>query len=92
MAELNNQEQPEKKSNISKRGFGSMNPERKREIASKGGKAVSRNRDHMANIGKKGGDKVSRDRDYMSKIGRKGGQSNNNKKRETDETTEDGAE
>ena len=89
MAEINNQEQPEKKSNISKRGFGSMNPARKREIASKGGKAVSRNRDHMANIGKKGGDKVSRDRDYMSKIGRKGGQSNTNKKKDNESLPEE---
>lgn len=41
-----------KKSN---RGFAAMSPEKQREIASKGGKAVSRDRQHMADIGRKGG-------------------------------------
>lgn len=39
----------------SKRGFAAMNPSKQREIASKGGKAVSRDRQHMADIGRKGG-------------------------------------
>jgi general stress protein YciG len=51
-----------------------MDEERQREIARKGGEAVSRNRDHMAAIGRKGGESVSRDRDHMASIGRKGGE------------------
>ncbi|HEY0678757.1 MAG TPA: KGG domain-containing protein [Chitinophagaceae bacterium] len=38
------------------RGFASMDPEQQREIARKGGAAVSENREHMANIGRKGGE------------------------------------
>jgi uncharacterized protein len=38
------------------RGFASMDPERQREIARKGGATVSRNREHMAEIGRKGGE------------------------------------
>lgn len=38
------------------RGFASMDPERQREIARKGGATVSRNRAHMAEIGRKGGE------------------------------------
>ena len=47
----------------SKRGFASMNPEKQREIASKGGKSVP-------------GDKrsFSQNRDLASQAGRKGGQ------------------
>jgi hypothetical protein len=33
-----------------------MDPERQRAIASKGGLAVSQNREHMAAIGRKGGE------------------------------------
>jgi general stress protein YciG len=40
---------------MAKRGFAAMDDQKQREIASKGGKAVSRNRDHMAEIGRKGG-------------------------------------
>ena len=39
----------------SNRGFAAMNKEEQREIARKGGEAVSRNREHMAEIGRKGG-------------------------------------
>jgi uncharacterized protein len=38
------------------RGFASMDPERQREIARKGGATVSQNREHMAEIGRKGGE------------------------------------
>lgn len=44
------------------------------EAARKGGQAVSRNREHMAEIGRKGGQAVSRNRDHMARIGRKGGE------------------
>lgn len=39
----------------STRGFGSMNPEKQKAIARKGGLAVSQNREFMAEIGRKGG-------------------------------------
>ena len=50
-----------------------MDPKKQRDIASKGGKAVSSNREHMAEIGRKGGESVSKDREHMAEIGRKGG-------------------
>lgn len=39
----------------SRRGLASANPEKRREVASKGGQAVSQDRRHMAEIGRKGG-------------------------------------
>ena len=56
------------------RGFAAMSAEQQRRIASKGGEAVSKNRDHMSEIGKKGGEIVSQNRKHMSEIGRKGGE------------------
>jgi general stress protein YciG len=47
---------------VTKRGFAAMDPEKRREIARKGGAAVSQNRDHMASIGRKGGEARSRNR------------------------------
>lgn len=38
------------------RGFASMDRERQREIARKGGATVSQNRAHMAEIGRRGGE------------------------------------
>lgn len=38
-----------------RRGFAAMKPEQQREIASKGGRAISENRSHMAQIGRRGG-------------------------------------
>ena len=62
------------------RGFASMDPERQREIASKGGKAAHRKgtahqwtADEAREAGKKGGTIVSRDREHMAMIGRAGG-------------------
>lgn len=57
------------------RGFAAMDPNLQKEIARKGGAAVSRNREHMAQIGRKGGESVSKNREHMSTIGRKGGKS-----------------
>lgn len=53
-----NSEQPNEVKNkkTSNRGFASMDPEQQRQIASKGGQAVSGNREHMSEIGKKGGE------------------------------------
>lgn len=56
------------------RGTAAMDPETRREVARKGGLAVSRNRQHMAEIGRKGGQTVSKNRDHMAQIGRKGGE------------------
>jgi hypothetical protein len=50
-----------------------MDPALQKEIARKGGAAVSKDREHMASIGRKGGEAVSKDREHMSEIGRKGG-------------------
>jgi general stress protein YciG len=58
-----------------KRGTAAMDPETRKEVARKGGLAVSKNRAHMALIGKKGGQTISRDREHMARIGKKGGQS-----------------
>ena len=57
------------------RGFAAMDPSMQKEIARKGGAAVSKDREHMAQIGRKGGEAVSKDREHMSEIGRKGGKS-----------------
>ena len=48
-------------------------PEEARIAGRRGGKAVSSNRQYMAEIGRKGGQTVSRDRDHMARIGEKGG-------------------
>lgn len=39
----------------SERGFAAMDDNKQRKIASKGGKAVSKDKQHMAEIGRKGG-------------------------------------
>ncbi|MFN4896723.1 MAG: KGG domain-containing protein [Pseudomonadota bacterium] len=68
---------PEKKP----RGFAAMDPERQREIASKGGRiAHLRGNAHeftpeeAREAGRKGGQAVSKDRKHMARIGRLGGE------------------
>lgn len=68
--------------NTRNRGFASMNSERQREIARKGGKAAHEKgtaheftTDEARAAGRKGGERVSADRSHMSRIGRRGGQS-----------------
>ena len=56
------------------RGFAAMDPAMQKAIASKGGRAVSQNHEHMSQIGRKGGEAVSQNRAHMSAIGRKGGE------------------
>lgn len=58
-----------------------MDPERQREIASKGGRAAHAkgtahewSKDEARQAGHKGGVVVSRDREHMSAIGREGGE------------------
>lgn len=65
----------------SKRGFASMDPERQRAIASRGGKAAHAKgtahewtADEARHAGRKGGEVVSRDRAHMEAIGRAGGE------------------
>ena len=65
----------------SKRGFASMDPQRQREIASKGGRAAHAkgtahewSKEEAKQAGHKGGVVVSRDREHMSMIGREGGE------------------
>ena len=64
------------------RGFASMDGEKQREIASKGGKAAHEKGtaheftpEEAREAGHKGGEKVSQDREHMADIGRKGGES-----------------
>ncbi len=66
----------------SKRGFASMDRERQREIAAKGGKAAhAKGTAHVwtaaeaREAGRKGGEAVSQDRSHMSAIGKEGGES-----------------
>lgn len=68
-----------------KRGFASMDQEKQREIASRGGKAAHDKgtaheftSEEAKEAGRKGGIKVSQDREHMAKIGRKGGESRSN--------------
>lgn len=70
------------KDNTSKRGFASMDEDKQREIASKGGKAAHASgnahefdSEEAREAGRKGGEAVSKDREHMSEIGQKGGQS-----------------
>jgi general stress protein YciG len=64
-------------SNVHKRGFASLSPERRREIASLGGKSARRahrwSAEEARKAGRKGGNAVSQDRAHMAEIGRKGG-------------------
>ena len=55
------------------RGTAAMDQATRKEVARKGGLAVSKNREHMAEIGRKGGQAVSKNREHMARIGRKGG-------------------
>jgi general stress protein YciG len=68
-------------SETSNRGFASMDDEKQREIASKGGKAAHEKgtaheftSEEAREAGRKGGESVSEDREHMSDIGKKGGE------------------
>ena len=67
-------------SGTSRRGFASMDKEKQREIASKGGKAAHAKGtaheftpDEAREAGRKGGMVVSQNREHMAMIGREGG-------------------
>jgi uncharacterized protein len=87
-----------KRSGTSNRGFASMDRERQREIASKGGRAAHAKgtahewtADEARVAGRKGGETVSRDREHMAAIGREGGGARSagarTRRREATETT-----
>ncbi|HEY9849867.1 MAG TPA: KGG domain-containing protein [Leptolyngbyaceae cyanobacterium] len=78
----------------SKRGFASMDKEKQREIASKGGQAAHQKGtaheftpEEAREAGRKGGQTVSQDREHMAEIGREGGKQShkNRSKKETEE-------
>jgi len=67
-------------SGTSRRGFASMDKEKQREIASKGGKAAHAKGtaheftpEEAREAGRKGGMVVSQNREHMATIGREGG-------------------
>ncbi|WP_315786031.1 KGG domain-containing protein [Fischerella sp. JS2] len=67
-------------SDTSKRGFASMDEDKQREIASKGGKAAHEKgtaheftSEEAREAGRKGGETTSKDREFMAEIGRQGG-------------------
>src|ERR671915_1427301 len=73
----------------SNRGFASMDPNKQREIASKGGRAAHAkgtahefNSEEARIAGRKGGEAVSRNREHMSAIGRRGGEARGNARRQ----------
>jgi uncharacterized protein len=70
-----------RKDRSAERGFASMDEEKQREIASKGGRAAHHKGtaheftpEEAREAGRKGGEAVSRNREHMAEIGRKGGQ------------------
>jgi general stress protein YciG len=85
-------------SDTSKRGFASMDEDKQREIASKGGHAAHEKGtaheftpEEAREAGRKGGETVSQDREHMAEIGREGGKHSHGggrKKQETQETEE----
>ncbi len=67
-----------------KRGFASMDREKQREIAAKGGRAAHKlgvahefTALEARTAGRKGGETVARDRDHMSAIGKRGAEARN---------------
>lgn len=94
-----NNEQNAKKEGKSNRGFASMDAQKQREIASKGGKAAHQSGNaheftsaEAAEAGRKGGMVVSKNTQHMAEIGRKGGESRGNKKRTANLTSEESSQ
>ena len=70
----------------SNRGFASMDEDKQKEIASKGGKAAHEKgtaheftSEEAREAGRKGGETVSKDREHMAEIGREGGKQSHKK-------------
>ena len=66
-------DQPDRPSGVSKRGFASMDPERQREIARKGGASVPNEKRSF-----------SQDRGLAAQAGRKGGEASHGSRRPED--------
>lgn len=86
-----------KERTMTKRGFGTMDPDKQREIASKGGKAAHAKgvaheftREKAKEAGRIGGKRISANREHMAAIGRLGAQARRTKK--GDETSASSAE
>jgi uncharacterized protein len=82
--------------NADNRGFASMDDEKQRETASKGGKAAHDKgtaheftSEEAQEAGQKGGKITSEDREQMSKIGRKGGKSSSRASSQDDSEEDD---
>lgn len=82
MASKKGQDETSSGAGKSERGFASMDKEKQREIASKGGHAAHEkgtahefDSEEARRAGQKGGEAVSKDREHMAEIGRKGGES-----------------
>jgi len=76
-----NQNQTGNQGRGGQRGFAAMDPQKQREIASKGGRAAHQSgnaheftSEEAREAGRKGGEAVSRDREHMAEIGAKGGE------------------
>jgi general stress protein YciG len=85
---------PESGTSKSRRGFASMDPERQKEIASRGGRAAhAKGTAHQWDAeaaraaGHKGGVTVSQDRGHMATIGREGGEARSQRVRGEKEAT-----
>ncbi|MDZ8055610.1 MAG: KGG domain-containing protein [Aulosira sp. ZfuVER01] len=83
-------------SDTSKRGFASMDEDKQREIASKGGHAAHEKGtaheftpEEAREAGRKGGETVSQDREHMAEIGSKGGKSSHKGGSSQDDDNED---
>ena len=84
-------------SNTRSRGFASMDQQKQREIARKGGRAAHEKgtaheftADEARAAGRKGGERVSANREHMSRIGRLGGKSSASRRRTTPDADMDG--
>lgn len=82
--------QPGSQSGTRNRGFASMDAEKQREIARKGGRAAHEKgtaheftADEARAAGRKGGQQVSANREHMSRIGRIGGKSSASSRRQS---------
>ncbi|NWF62072.1 MAG: stress-induced protein [Fischerella sp.] len=83
-------------SDTSKRGFASMDEDKQREIASKGGKAAHEKgtaheftSEEAREAGRKGGETTSQDREHMAEIGREGGKQSHRSDRNEDENNQE---
>lgn len=81
MSAMNNQPTENQLRPKSKRGFASMTPEQRREIAGKGGKAAHKKgtafkftSELARTAGRIGGKAVSENKEHMAEIGRRGGE------------------